>query len=92
MDSNGDEFEATEAFLREFRKEVALNVPALLSSMEALGEFVGEWTDTLLERLQACETADRKPYAYPVFLALLNELAKSQIELSMRAGVDRPVN
>jgi hypothetical protein len=86
MDSNRDEMiDVTQAFLREFRKDVALNVHALLSSREAFEEFLREWTDTLLEQLQACETADGSPYG--VLAALLNELAKSQIEMSVvRAG------
>jgi len=89
MDAKKDEsgadpmIETTEAFLRDFRKEVAVNVPALLSSME-LEQFAGKWTDTLLERSQECGTEDGSPW--PVLLVLLNELAQCQIELSMRAG------
>jgi hypothetical protein len=82
--------ETTEAFLREFRKAVVVNAPTLLSSMEALGEFLGEWMDTLVERTLACFTAGGS--AYFLLVLLLEELAKSQIELSMRAGGDRPVN
>jgi hypothetical protein len=91
MDSNRDEMiDVTQAFVQEFRTAVGVNAPVLLSSMEAFGAFLGEWTDTLEERVLACGTADG--HAYAMLVVLLNELAKCQIELSMRAGGDRPAN
>jgi hypothetical protein len=86
MDAKPDEIEKTEAFVQEFRTAVAVHAARLLSP-EVFGTFLREWTDRFLE--QAWETADQKPYAFPVFLVLLHELAQCQIARSLRAGGDR---
>ena len=83
MDS--DRLEVTRmavAFIDEFQAAVASHVPALLSSQEALGEFLKKWTDTLLDRALACKPEDGD--AYELFVVFLDELLKNQIDLALR--------